>query len=244
MTVTVQNLSFSYEKNDPLLEGISFSIAQGEFVGIFGPNGGGKTTLLKLLLGLLTPTEGKIELLGKPPEEVRAKIGYVPQRRQFDLQFPISVMEVVLQGCLSIHRGWGSFSEEAKERAWEALKKVSLEDKADAPFRTLSGGQIQRTLIARALATQPQILLLDEATVGIDPHALHDFFQFLLEIRGEITILLVTHDLQAIARQMSQLLCIHHRLTLFSPEQVCEHFALGLYHPPITMKKKKENGPT
>jgi len=237
MTLSVENIAFSYEKQIPVLEGISFSISQGEFIGIFGPNGGGKTTLLKLMLGLLKPTVGEVKILGEPPQKTRSQIGYVPQVRRFDRQFPISVLEVVLQGCLSMHRGFGNYPPEAKQKALEALKKVGLEDKAEVRFGDLSGGQIQRTLIARALAPEPKILLLDEATVGVDPETLAEIFSFLLALRKEITILLVTHDLQAIAKEMNRLFCIQRHLTIFSPEQVCEHFALGLYHPPL-MKKK------
>lgn len=231
MTLSAENLCFSYDKRFPVLDNISFSVVRGEFIGIFGPNGGGKTTLLQLLLGLLKPTSGTIQLLGHPPSKMSNKVGYVPQVRRFDKQFPISVLEVVLQGCLSDHRGWGSFNETAKKRALAALEKVGMQDRAHAAFGTLSGGQIQRTLIARALVSKPEILLLDEATVGIDPEALHEIFQFLIELKGEITILMVTHELQAIAKEMDRLLCINRELSTYSPKQVCEHFALGLYHP-------------
>lgn len=231
MTLSVENLFFSYEKSSPVLENISFSVEKGKFIGIFGPNGGGKTTLLKLLLGLQSPTSGKITVLGQDPSDVTDRLGYVPQVRRFDRSFPISVFEVVLQGCLSKYRGYGSFSKELKEKAFSALEKVGLQDKAEHPFGTLSGGQIQRTLIARALATDPEILLLDEATVGVDPDALKEIFRFLLSLRGKITIILVTHDLQVIASEMDSLLCINRELSTFSPKQVCEHFSMGLYHP-------------
>jgi len=238
MTLSVQNLSFSYDKRSPILEEINFNVEKGQFVGIFGPNGGGKTTLLMLILGLLTPSQGQIRLMGKAPAEVCNKIGYVPQVRRFDKQFPISVLEVVLQGCLSEFRGWGNFSKEAKERAHDALEKVGLQDKARAPFGTLSGGQIQRTLIARALASNPEILLLDEATVGVDPEALSEIFKFLIGLKGKITILMVTHDLQNIAKEMDLLYCIDRQLTPYTTEQICEHFALGLYHPKLRLRNQ------
>ncbi len=231
MTLSVENLSFSYEKKVLVLENLSFSIAKGKFIGIFGPNGGGKTTLLKLLLGLMHPSEGRIEVLGQPPSEVTDRLGYVPQVRRLDKTFPISVIEVVLHGCLAKHRSFGNFSQKLKNKALEALERVGLQDKAQDPFGTLSGGQIQRTLLARALASDPEILLLDEATVGIDPGALEEIFRFLLQLRGEITILLVTHNLQVIAKEMDYLLCINRELATYTPEQVCEHFAMGLYHP-------------
>lgn len=241
MSVSVQNLCFSYEKQVSILDQISFDVQAGQFVGIFGPNGGGKTTLLRLLLGLLKPTSGKISILGKSPEEMSDQIGYVPQVRRFDKQFPISVLDVVLQGCLSSYRGFGGFSSKAKKDAFEALEKVHLQDKANQAFGTLSGGQIQRTLIARALVSKPKVLLLDEATVGIDPEALEEIFQFLLTLHGKITMILVTHELQAIAKETDFLLCVNRDLTKFSPQQVCEHFAMGLYHPPLMKKEEKHD---
>ncbi len=241
MTVSVHNLCFSYEKRAPVLDNISFEVKEGQFVGIFGPNGGGKTTLLRLMLSLLKPTGGKIEVLGKPPEEVSDLVGYVPQLKRFDKQFPISVLDVVLQGCLSSYRGWGAYSNKAKQDALLALERVGLQDKAGKAFGTLSGGQVQRTLIARALVSQPKILLLDEATVGIDPEALEEIFQILLKLRGKITIILVTHQLQAIAKDLDFLLCVNRELSFFSPQQVCEHFALGLYHPPLMKKEEKDD---
>lgn len=232
MTLSVQQLCFSYEKRFPVLENLSFSVEKGECIGIFGPNGGGKTTLLRLLLGLLKPTDGAVQILGHPPEEISHQVGYVPQIKRFDKQFPISVLEVVLQGRLCFHRGFGGFSREDRMAAISALEKVGLADKASFPFGKLSGGQIQRTLIARALASEPKILLLDEATVGIDPEALQEIWSFLLTLKGTITILLVTHELQTVANEMDRLFCINRDLTLYSPKEVCAHYALGLYHPP------------
>jgi zinc transport system ATP-binding protein len=241
MTLSVHNLSFSYDKQTPVLEDVNLHVEKGAFVGIFGPNGGGKTTLLMLTLGLLTPSYGEIKVLNKLPTETCNKMGYVPQMRRFDKQFPISVLEVVLQGCLADYRGWGSFSTQAKERAYAALEKVGLEEKAHLPFGTLSGGQTQRTLIARALASEPEILLLDEATVGIDPDALAEIYQFLLSLKGKITILMVTHELQKIASEMDQLFCIDRNATAYTPAQICEHSALGLYHPKLMKERKKHD---
>lgn len=236
MTISTDRISFSYDRDLPILEKISFSIKKGEFVGIFGPNGGGKTTLLKILLGLVQPDTGKVEVLGSSPEKVSHRLGYVPQIRRFDKTFPITVFEVVLQGCLSKHRGIGFFSKELKNKAYGALEKVGMAQMASQSFGTLSGGQIQRTLIARALAADPEILFLDEATVGIDPKGLSEIIGLLLSLRGTITILMVTHELETIASEMNRLLCINKDATVYQPSEVCGHFAMGLYHP----KTKKE----
>ena len=240
MTIHVENLSFHYEKRFPVLRDISFNVNKGQFIGIFGPNGGGKTTLLRLLLGLAHPSNGIIQILEISPEKASDRIGYVPQVRHLDKQFPISVMEVVLHGCLSSHH-IGNFSSVSKKKALEALERVNLADKKNQAFGTLSGGQIQRTLIARALVSDPEILLLDEAMAGIDPEASHEIFQLLVELRGKITILLVTHELLSIAKEMDHLLCINRDLTVYTPDQVCSHFAMGLYHPPLIKKEKKND---
>ena len=241
MTLSVQDLSFLYEKRLTVLEKISFSVEKGEFIGIFGPNGGGKTTLLRLLVGLLTPQSGTIEILGGSPQKVSHRMGYVPQVRHFDKEFPISVMEVVLQGRLAHHKGYLNFSEEDKKIATGALERVGLHEMAKLPFGQLSGGQIQRTLIARALASKPEILLLDEAMAGVDPRAFKEIFDFLITMKGEITILLVTHELQTVAADMDRLLCINREVTTYSPQDVCGHYAMGLYHPPLMKKEEKHD---
>ncbi len=233
--ISVHNVQFSYD-NLPILKDVNFSIEQGEFIGIFGPNGGGKTTLLKLLMGMLRPTEGEILLLGESPKKSRKQIGYVPQVLHFDKDFPISTLDVVLMGCLSQLSWWGSFPKEAKEAAIEALDKVGLADFAKAPFGTLSGGQAQRTLIARAIVNHPNLLLLDEPTASVDPKAELEIYQVLEQLSQKITIVMVTHDLQSIIDKAQRLLCVHREVTSMRAKEVCEHFALGLYHTPLSSK--------
>lgn len=235
LPVDVKDLTFFYDKT-PILQGVNASIKQGEFVGIFGPNGGGKTTFLKLLMGFLKPSQGEILLFGKTPKSARLQIGYVPQLLRFDKQFPLSVLEVVLMGCLSKTNFWGGFSPQVKEKARAALDKVGLADKENAAFGTLSGGQAQRVLIARALVGDPTLLLLDEPTANVDVDAESAIYQLLLKLKGDMTILMVTHNLQNAVQNVDKFLCIHRKLTTFAPQDLCEHFALGLYHPPITQE--------
>jgi zinc transport system ATP-binding protein len=241
MVLEVNHLFFSYEKL-LILDDINVSIKRGEFVGIFGPNGGGKTTFLKLLLGLLKPDRGSIRIFGKSPEQFRDRIGYVPQFKLFDKQFPISVLEVVLQGCLSKLNWWGHFSKEYIRKAKEALAKMHLEDKADEAFGTLSGGQMQRVLIARSLVSQPDLLLLDESTSSVDAETERSIYKLLLELKGKMTIIMVTHDLSNLVDKADRFLCIQKQMTYFQPKEVCEHFTLGLYHPPLKLPltKRKE----
>lgn len=233
--ISVSDLQFSYDKT-PILKDVSFSIDQGEFIGIFGPNGGGKTTLLKLLMGMLKPAYGEILLLGENPKQSRGKIGYVPQILHFDKDFPISVLDVVLMGCLSKLKWWGSYPKGTEEIAMEALAKVDLLNFAKAPFGTLSGGQAQRALIARAIVNSPQLLLLDEPTASVDPKAEQEIHQLLVELNRTITIVMVTHDLQSIIDKAQRLLCVHREVTTMRAKEVCEHFALGLYHTPLSSK--------
>lgn len=240
MTLSAYDLTFSYDK-ECILQSASLQISSGEFIGFFGPNGGGKTTLLKLLLGLLTPQKGKVSIMDRSPHEVRDKMGYVPQVKGFDRMFPITAIEVVMQGLLSQIRV--GFSKALCERAREALKQVSLVHKEKAPFGTLSGGEMQRVLIARALVSKPKILFLDEATAGVDLQAQEEIYKLLFLLKGSLTIIFVTHDLQSIVTHADRLYCINRSITPYAPSEVCEHFALGLYHPTLMEKKTDDPGP-
>lgn len=233
--IELKDVSFRYEET-PVLENINVMVEKGEFIGIFGPNGGGKTTFLKLILGFLKPASGTIEVMGTSSKDARRQMGYVPQTANFDKQFPISVLEVVLMGCLSELSLLGRFSRKTKQKARDALSRVGLLEKENDAFGTLSGGQAQRTLIARALVNNPEILLLDEPTASIDPKAEEEVYRLLLQLKGTMTILMVTHDLQSVLQKVDRLLCIQRGVTSFSPTQICEHFALGLYHPPLLKK--------
>lgn len=231
--IQIEHLDFSY-KESLVLEDVCLRIHKKEFIGLFGPNGGGKTTFLKLLLGFLTPTRGTLRLFGAAPKAIRKRVGYVPQHMHFDRNFPISALEVVLQGCLSKLNAWGRFSPTLKQRAKEALDRVDLSHKASASFGTLSGGEAQRVLIARAIVNAPELLLLDEPTSNIDPHAEQLIYKLLLELNQTMTILMVSHDLQTILNKVRRFICIHRHATPLETKELCEHFALGLYHAPLT----------
>lgn len=230
--IIVDQVNFSYH-NTSVLENVSLSIYEGDFVAVFGPNGGGKTTLLQLIMGLLEPTQGSISLWGKTPGKNRPHIGYVPQIARFDKQFPITVEEVVQMGCLSKLSFWGTLKAQEKQTALEALEKVGMTDFRHRSFGQLSGGQAQRVLIARALASHPKLLILDEPTASVDPKAEEEILQILSSLQGSLTILMVTHDLQTIIKKVEKLLCVHRHAHMFSPSEVCEHFGLGLYHSPL-----------
>ncbi len=232
IAISASRLTFSYG-NIPVLHGVNFAISEGETIGIIGPNGGGKTTLLKLIMGFLTPDAGEIRIFQRPQKQARELMAYVPQRLPFDKDFPISVMEVVLTGRLNRMPWYGAWSSEDKEAACAALEQVALSEWGSAPFGSLSGGQAQRVLIARALVSKPRLLLLDEPTSSIDMQAQQDIYHLLQELRGTITILMVTHDLNTVIQRVDRVLCVQGQVLPLAPQEVCEHFAFGLYHPPL-----------
>ncbi len=233
--LSIEGLSFKYD-DQTVLEDVTIQVEEGEFIGIFGPNGGGKTTLLKLMMGMLRPEKGTIKLLGASPKQVRHKIGYVPQTLHCDKDFPISVFDVVMMGTLSKLPWWGGYTKELKQKAIIALEQVGLAQLKKQSFGTLSGGQAQRALIARAIVDSPKILLLDEPTASIDPQAEVEILQLLLNLNKTMTIIMITHDLQVIIDKSKRLFCVDRKVSAMRTKEVCEHFALGLYHTPLTSK--------
>jgi len=233
MQIEIENLFFSYD-GAPLLERVHLQVRKGEFIGIMGPNGGGKTTLLRLLMGFLTPNRGRVSVQGR--------VGYVPQVHRTDRDFPITVQELVLLGALSQCGFWG-YPKGVLARAEALMEQLGLRDYRSKPFSSLSGGLAQRALLARALLGDPDLLLLDEATANIDLPSTKIIFELLRSLRGKKTILLVTHDLRAIIEWVDRVLCVQGEVSSFLPKEVCEHFALGLYHTPLLRlrsEKKRE----
>ncbi len=230
-SIKVENLSFGYHPKECILNDVSFSVAAGQFLGIIGPNGGGKSTLLKLLLGLLEPWKGSILINNTPPPTPR--VGYVPQAFQFDKYFPITALEVVLGGRARNLSWAGRYSKEDREAAQTALARVGLSHLESHPFGSLSGGQAQRILIARALGSEPTVLLLDEPTSSTDPSAEAAILETIHSLQEGMTILMVTHNLSAILSHVEGILCVQGGAVMLHPKDVCEHFALGLYHIPL-----------
>ena len=224
--VDVDNVAFSYD-SEPVLENASLKVAVGDFVGLFGPNGGGKTTLIKLMLGLLRPQQGRVLVFGEDPVTVRHKIGYVPQFSTASFGIPISVFDAVLTGQINrrtlplvFGKHWNRKGECA-ERAREALNMVGLSDSEKKQVCELSGGQKQRVLIARALASQPEILLLDEPTASIDPQGKFCFYEFLSGLCSpdvkngcnRMTIIMVSHDLSITAGPLTATATVNRNIT-------------------------------
>lgn len=231
MSILVTNMCFGHVPNECVLNEVSFTIEKGQFFGIIGPNGGGKSTLLKLILGLFNPWSGTITVNGQTPPTV--DVAYVPQTFPCDRSFPITVLEVVLGGRARYLSSLGRFSKADREAAHQALESVGLTHICNQAFGSLSSGQAQRVLIARALASSPSILLLDEPTSSADPDAEAAILSIINSLKGTITVLMVTHSLEAILEMVEGILCIQGGAILMQPKDVCEHFALGLYHVPL-----------
>lgn len=224
MPIELSDLSFSYEST-LILDNVNLQVGKGEFVGIMGPNGGGKTTLLKLMMRFLSPTKGKVV--------VKGKIGYVPQAHKTDRDFPITVHELILLGALSKTNFWGIYPSEMKEKANALMDQLGLTEHKHKVFGSLSGGLAQRALLARALLSDPDLLFLDEATANIDAASTAVIFEMLEKLKGKKTILTVTHDLKTIIERVDRVLCVQREVTSLRAGEVCEHFALGLYHTPL-----------
>ncbi|MCX8160440.1 MAG: ABC transporter ATP-binding protein [Candidatus Saccharicenans sp.] len=214
--VRVEGVSFAYD-GLPALVDINLSIYRGDFLAIIGPNGSGKTTLLKIMVGLLKPRQGRVWLFQQPLETFNQwfRIGYIQQKAtNFDPIFPISVAEVIAASLNSASRPAGAVRTPVRQKILEALQIVGLEQEADKPLNSLSGGQQQRVFIARALATDPEILLLDEPTTGVDYPSQENFYDLLgqLNKQKQLTIVLVTHDYGIVNRHVNRVACLNQKL--------------------------------
>lgn len=226
MAIDLSDVSFRY-KDEPILESITCHIDRGQFVSITGPNGGGKTTLLKVILGLLVPQRGTVRIDGRPVKEMQSHIGYVPQVSQHDKKFPISVLDVVKTGLLT--RRPLLRSSHLVGICLEALEIVDLKEYAYRPFSDLSGGQQQRVLIARALAARPEYLFLDEPTSNVDTVIGEQMHRLLQRLSGERTILLVTHDYSLVSSLSDRVLCINKHLHEHPAEHATDELGNQLY---------------
>jgi zinc transport system ATP-binding protein len=224
--------------NLPVLRDVTLQVGRDEFCALIGPNGGGKSTLVKLALGLLRPDAGRVSVLGTTPEQARPRVGYVPQFATFPRDFPITVREAVLHGRLG-RRGWWRAPGGADRQAAEAaLAATEVADLAARPIAGLSGGQLQRVLIARALATEPELLLLDEPTAHVDSQAEHGLFELLalLRTRGSgMAIVMVSHDVGLVSRHVDRIACLNRSLVCHSAVPLAPGVLERLYGVPVRL---------
>jgi zinc transport system ATP-binding protein len=232
--VRLENLWIYYD-SIAVLEAVSLSIERNDFIGIIGPNGGGKTTLLKAILGLLKPHRGRVIVLGNPPERMRRFIGYLPQYSLFDHDFPISVYEVVLMGRSGQRRMFNQYTKEDKELAIEALREVGMLDFKDRQIGKLSGGEQQRVFVARALVTEPKILLLDEPTASVDTQMRMGFYELLERLKQRMAIVLVSHDIGAVSTHVDKIACLNHRLFYHGSKEISPEVLESVYQCPVDL---------
>lgn len=234
--ICLENVYFSYEKS-PILEKVSLTIEKGSFNAIIGPNGGGKTTLLKLLLGLIAPSSGSILVQSTSPKNVCKKMGYVPQLKATDPFFPITLKQVVLLGQAEKAGLFSRYPKDVLNSAQLLIEKLGLEEHQNKPFGALSGGLKQRALVARALISDPELLFLDEPTASIDKENQEIIYSLLQSYKQKKTIIMVTHDLEEIFKNVDKVYSCQKTVTPYSPPEVCKHFAFGLYHTPLSHDK-------
>ena len=225
--ISFENVSFAHQ-GAPVLEDVNLRIHERELACILGPNGGGKTTLLALILGIAHPDKGTIRVFGEPPVRARQRIGYMPQYTRFDPKFPVTVMDIVLMGRLERHIG-GRYRRTDRTVARDALAQVELTDLADRPFSRLSGGERQRALIARALTCEPQVLLLDEPTAGLDLAIESRFFEILSRLNETMTILMVSHEVGFVSGHFESVICVNRRVVVHPTSNITGEVIRDLY---------------
>lgn len=233
--VHIDNLSVYYGQT-PAISGVCIDVDDGEYLGIIGPNGGGKSTLLRAILGLVPKASGTIQIYGENLKENKFKVGYVPQFSGLDKKFPITVFEVVLTGML--HKGLSpflKFTQKDKSEVCELLEKVGILNLSNRKIAELSGGEFQKMLIARALAMNSKLLLLDEPTASVDASSRDQIYRLLEELNKHMTIILVTHDLLAISSQVRKLACLNGHMIYHGEPELNENIVSSLYGCPVDL---------
>ncbi len=230
--VELEGVSFGYRAGVRVLEDVSFRVDAGEFVAIAGPNGGGKTTLLRLVLGLERPISGSVRVFGQAGGKSvdGARIGYLPQRARLIGEAPVTVREVVSTGRLAPAGIWGPLRRADREAVARVIHTVGLTDRADSPLRTLSGGMQQRALIAKALASEPTLLALDEPTTGVDAESQESLGVLLEELREQlgVTILYVSHEFGAVEHVVDRIVLVRGSIVYDGPPSGLP----GVWHDP------------
>jgi len=218
-----------------VLEEVFLEVEEGDFLGLIGPNGGGKTTLLKAILGLIKPSRGRVLVFGMNPEAARTRVGYLPQKSLFDQKFPVSSVEVVMMGRYGRKGLFGRYCAEDKDAALAALAAVGMEEQADREIGALSGGQQQRIFVARALGSEPDLLLLDEPATGIDSSRQREFYELLRDLNEDLTIIMVSHDISAVSTYVKKIACVNRKLYYHGSKELFAEEIEEAYQCPVEM---------
>lgn len=233
--IELKDVNAGYKSGNPIITNINLKVNEKEFLGIIGPNGGGKTTLLKTIIGLLKPQSGKVLLFGDSIDNSEYKIGYVPQYSYFDKTYPITVKDVVAMGLISKKMFTSKLSKSEQLTVEDSLDKVNLLTKINVQIGHLSGGEQQRVLIARALSTDPKILILDEPTASIDTQTGQNIYELLTELNKQKTIIIVSHDVGAISRSVKKIACMNKTLVYHNTKEITKEMLEQTYQCPIDL---------
>jgi zinc transport system ATP-binding protein len=232
--IEIQNMSFAYE-NKPILRNVSLTIYEKDFLGIIGPNGGGKTTLIKTILRLKKPQEGRILYYRDGKETDNIKLGYLPQYNALDRKFPISAQEVILSGLSSQKSLFKHFTKAHYQKVEEVIEKMGLEKVKNQPIGQLSGGQFQRTLLGRAIVSDPDVVILDEPNTYIDKKFEAKLYELLNEINKERAIVLVSHDIGTVLQNVKSIACVNETLDYHPDTQITEEWLEQKFNCPIEL---------
>ncbi|MBP2133061.1 zinc transport system ATP-binding protein [Methanomicrobium sp. W14] len=225
-----------YREGQKVLDDISMKVDDGKFYAVIGPNGGGKTTLIKVILGLLKPDKGRVEIYGDPPEKNRFLLGYVPQFHTFDFSYPVTVGDMVLTGRLGHIGGIRKrFSENDRKLAAEAMEKLGISDLSKRGLGELSGGEQQRAIIARAIVGNPRVLILDEPTVYVDSPTEEKFNDILTELQRKMTVVLITHDIGVLSSGVDVVACLNRKLYTHNDNEITSDMILDAYKCPVDL---------
>jgi zinc transport system ATP-binding protein len=224
-----------YRDAQIVLEDINLDLDSSDFLGLIGPNGGGKSTLLKAILGLIKPNRGSIKVFGQDPVSARKNVGYMPQKTIFDKGFPLTAQDVVLMGRYSRAGLMKRYQSEDRQAALQALQAVGMRDRAEKQIGLLSGGEQQRVFVARSLVGEPRLLLLDEPTTGIDAAQQSEFYELLSRLSQNMAIILVSHDLTAVSKYVNKIACLNQRLYYHGTKELTNEDIEKAYGCPVDM---------
>lgn len=212
--VEISNVSKKFDRLS-VLHNINLDVNEKDLMAIIGPNGGGKSTLLKIIMGILTPDTGEVKVFGREPKKARNLIGYLPQHVSFDPDFPINVFDTVLSG--RYHGLFKGYTKSDRKAVEKALKDVEIYKLRDRQISEISGGQMQRVFIARSIVREPKLLLMDEPMASIDPEMQNSFYELLSRLKDKMTIILISHDVGAVSAHVDKIACLNRELFYHGP---------------------------